>query len=649
MALVELSVVEQRYRAVLEVEAGVPVTEVAARFGVSRQSVHAWVRRYRAEGLAGLADRSRRPVSSPGQMSARVEAVVCELRREHPRWGPLRIVHEIARLGVEPVPSRMGVHRAPVRHGLIEPGRRRRRRAEFRRWERDEPMALWQMDIVGGVFLADGTECKVVTGVDDHSRFCVIASVVPRATGRAVCLAFAAALGEFGVPAEVLTDNGKQFTDRFGRGGEVLFDRICRDNGIVHRLTQPRSPTTTGKVERFHQSMRRELLDDAVPFDDLPAAREAVAAWRVDYDTLRPHQALGMACPADRFDTRAAQDEQELLPLRLPAAIRLAAVPAATEPAGVPEPAATDVPVAAAAEIKVWNGGAVEFDRTVPASGNMFVAGRQFWLGPAQAGVTVTFWADTDVIHLLNAGARIKSVRSHLSTADLTTLAARGARAAGPPPLPPAENGDAVEVDRTVNKDGNVGLGGRLVLAAEILRGRRGRHPDRTGHLDVLRPALAGAAADAAQPVHSRSGPCAARAAAGRATAPATDRADHRAAAGQQHRRRHGRRAEGRSGPSARRTGGHHPRRRHHPVHRTGRRRHPDRPADHHPARPQHQGSPAPQGRPMIPRASVKHVLGPKRQASPGTRHGRWRFRQMRSAVLAGAAGCWSWFEPPAR
>ncbi|SFP00188.1 Transposase InsO and inactivated derivatives [Actinomadura madurae] len=472
MGLVELSVVEQRYRAVLQVLAGVPVIEVAARFGVSRQSVHAWVKRYRAEGLAGLADRSRRPVSSPGQMSAQVEAVVCELRREHPRWGPVRIVHEIGRLGVVPVPSRMGVHRALVRHGLIEPGRRRRKREEFRRWEREEPMALWQMDIVGGVLLANGSECKVVTGVDDHSRFCVIAEVVPRATGRAVCLAFAAALREFGVPGEVLTDNGKQFTDRFGHGGEVLFDRICRDNGIVHRLTQPRSPTTTGKVERFHQSLRRELLDDAVPFDDLPAARAAVAGWVVEYNTRRPHQSLGMAFPADRFDTRTAQGEQELLPLRLPAAVRLAAVPPAAQEAEPADPAGTDVQ-AQAAQIRVWDGGAVEFERTVPASGNMFVAGRQFWLGPAQAGVTVTFWADTDVIHLLNAGSRIKSVRSHLSTADLTALAARGARKAGPPPLPPPEDGEAGEVDRTVNKDGNVGLGGRMVLAAEILRGRR--------------------------------------------------------------------------------------------------------------------------------------------------------------------------------
>ena len=110
----------------------------------------------------------------------------------------------------------------------------------------------------------------------------------------------------------------------------------------------------------------------------------------------------------------------------------------------------------------------------VPASGNLAVAGEQFWLGPARAGITVTFWADHDVIHLLVAGTRIKTVRSHLSTTDLARLAATGGRAAGPPPLPqPDAQGAAIEVDRVVSAGGTVGLAGRVVLAAEILAGRR--------------------------------------------------------------------------------------------------------------------------------------------------------------------------------
>jgi hypothetical protein len=124
------------------------------------------------------------------------------------------------------------------------------------------------IDIIGGVQLVDTRageirEAKLVTGVDDHSRFCVIAVVVERATSRAVCLAFALALARFRVPEEVITDNGKQFTDRFGKGGEVLFDKICRHNAITHRLTQPASPTATGKVERFKCAMRRLVVSPA--------------------------------------------------------------------------------------------------------------------------------------------------------------------------------------------------------------------------------------------------------------------------------------------------------------------------------------------------------------------------------------------------
>jgi hypothetical protein len=109
----------------------------------------------------------------------------------------------------------------------------------------------------------------------------------------------------------------------------------------------------------------------------------------------------------------------------------------------------------------------------VPPSGNLQVAGKQFWLGPARAGLTVTFWADTDVIHLLIAGHRVKSVRSHLSVVDLAVLTRTGGRPAGPPPLPASPMQGAIEVDRTVNRGGHVSLGQHIVLAAEILGGRR--------------------------------------------------------------------------------------------------------------------------------------------------------------------------------
>jgi transposase InsO family protein len=260
--LVEVSVVEQRYDAVKEVLAdGAQVAEVARRYGVARQTVHRWIARYRGGGLGALADRSHRPKGCPHQMPAAIEARVLEIRRVHDEWGPIRIRHALAREEVSPLPGRSSIYRALLRAGMIEARRRRRRKADYRRWERPASMELWQLDVMGRVFLADGTELKVVTGIDDHSRFCVLATLVPRATARRVCAAFAEAIRRYGVPEEVLTDNGKVFTARFGhRAAETLFDRICRENGITHRLTAVRSPTTTGKIERFHKTLRRELF-----------------------------------------------------------------------------------------------------------------------------------------------------------------------------------------------------------------------------------------------------------------------------------------------------------------------------------------------------------------------------------------------------
>jgi transposase InsO family protein len=298
----ELSVVEQRYQAVLAViRDGVPIVQVARRFDVSRQAIHRWLRWYESEGLPGLVDRSHRPPRCSHQMDPAVEVWVLEARRRNPDWGPRRLVHEASRTGVDPPPSRSGVYRALKRAGLIDPLARRRRDRRFKRWERGGALELWQMDVVGGVLLADGQECKVLTGIDDHSRFVVCAGVMARATSRAVCAHFAEAMGRHGVPQEILTDNGKVFTGRFGhKDTEVLFDRMCRENGIDHLLTAPRRPQTTGKIERFHRTLRQEFLTGRT-FGDLASAQAELDGWVLSYNTERPHSALAMATPATRF------------------------------------------------------------------------------------------------------------------------------------------------------------------------------------------------------------------------------------------------------------------------------------------------------------------------------------------------------------
>jgi transposase InsO family protein len=447
---------EYRYRAVREVLGGSPIGEVAERYGTTRQSLHSWRRRFEAEGMPGLTDRSRRPKSSPSRVDAEIETVICRLRREHPRWGARRIAFELGQRGAAQVPGRATIHRVLARNGLVKPQEQQHKR-QYRRWQRDAPMQLWQLDIVSGVPLSDGRSAKLVTGIDDHSRFIVIAAVVMVPSGRAVCEAFAAAMRRYGVPSEVLTDNGRQFTGRYTRPQpvEVLFERICRENGIVLRHGKPRSPTTTGKIERFHKSLRAELLDHVAPFESLEAAQAAIDGWVHAYNHQRPHQALEMAVPASRFRPNGSARE--------------VAVPAPTvQDDQVTLPWAEQGIVAP----PVPRGAAVEFEARVPPSGMLtIVSGRQaVSVRQGLAGRTLTIWADLHSIHLVLDGHVLRTVASRLLPQDLAFLAMRGARQAGPPPAqaaigrrdgkPVLAAGQAVEIDRKVQHDGHVTVNG---------------------------------------------------------------------------------------------------------------------------------------------------------------------------------------------
>jgi transposase InsO family protein len=379
----ELSVTEQRYQAVLAVISdGETVSSVAARYGVHRKTVHGWLARYESEGLEGLADRSHRPRSCPHQVDADVEAAIATMRSAHPGWGPRRLVFELARAGVDPVPSESAVYRALVRLNLIDPSGRRRRDRKWKRWERGVPMELWQMDVVGGFVLADGRRAKALTGVDDHSRFCVSAHLMLRESSPNVCDGLAAALRTYGVPGQILTDNGKVFTGRYNRPPvEVLFDRICRENGIEHLHTQPRSPTTTGKIERFHRALRTEFRTDRT-FLDLATAQAELDEWVHDYNHDRPHQALDMANPAARFLTG---HDAAITPLRPPADTGAAHRPNASRSDGT------------------W------VTRRASAVGVVCVSWQQVCLGVAAAGRPIDVWVTESVLQFYDGDQLLRT------------------------------------------------------------------------------------------------------------------------------------------------------------------------------------------------------------------------------------------------
>jgi transposase InsO family protein len=449
---------EYRYRAVREVLGGSPIGEVAARYGTSRQSLHAWRKRFELEGVPGLADRSRRPLTSPGRLPAEVEALICQMRREHPRWGARRITWELGLQGDGPVPGRATVHRVLARNGLVAVQAQQHERVD-KRWAREAPMHLWQLDLVGGVPLADGRECKMVTGIDDHSRFVVISAVVAVPSARAVCAAFTATMRRYGVPFEVLSDNGKQFTGRHTRPQpvEVLFERVCRENGVTQRLTKPRSPTTTGKIERWHKTLRRELLDHVAPFESLPAAQDAIDGWVHACNHQRPHRSLGMVTPASLFRPHGpSRDDQPAI------ASPPGPLPAEQLRVSVIEPPPAQPP----------GGAGAEFEIRVPPGGELtLVPGRQrVSVSQGLAGRTLTVRADLRTIHLLLDEHLLRTVASRLLPADLAFLAMRGARPAGPAPATAAiphrhgtpflAPGQAVEADRKVQRDGHVLIAG---------------------------------------------------------------------------------------------------------------------------------------------------------------------------------------------
>jgi transposase InsO family protein len=418
--LQELSVVEQRYLAVREVLDGAKVTDVATRYGVDRRTVHRWLVRYANEGLGALADRSSRPDRCPHQIAPEIEARIVALRRAHPAWGPRTILSKLRR-ELEHPPSRSSIYRCLVRHRLIDPKPRRRRPQDYKRWERSRPMELWQMDVMGSILLQDGTELKAITGIDDHFRFCVIAKLVQRATARPVCEALVEALSRHGVPDQILTDNAKVFTGRLAHEPTtVAFDRICVHNGIRHLLTAPYSPTTTGKIERLHKTIRKELLSERT-FASLEHAQAELDAWVRHYNADREHQAIGDVAPTRRFElvSRAGGEVVDPDP------------PAAEKPS--PRHGVT---------------------RRVDRAGRISILKHRYHVGRHLSGQRVRVESADGLLHVTHDGVLVAThARRHLAEdderMDRRTVAAR--------PAPPTTGG---EVLRKVDPSGSISFAG---------------------------------------------------------------------------------------------------------------------------------------------------------------------------------------------
>ena len=304
-----MSMMDQRYEFVrLATAGGVSVTALCLRFGISRQTGHQLLRRHQAEGLAGLEVRSRRPHHSPRRVSAVMEDQVLAVRTAHPAWGGRKIARRLADLGVCDVPSAATVTEVLRRHGRLDAAEGLRHRA-FQRFEREAPNQLWQMDFKGHFAIGSG-RCHALTVLDDHCRYALGIRACGDETDRTVRGQLTGLFGRYGLPDAILADNGAPWGSAgWGSAGwpEVRYTALgvwLLQLGIALLHGRPRHPQTQGKDERFHRTLDLEVLQHN-RFDDLAACQTAFDTWRTIYNEQRPHEALGLAVPASRYQASA--------------------------------------------------------------------------------------------------------------------------------------------------------------------------------------------------------------------------------------------------------------------------------------------------------------------------------------------------------
>ena len=268
--------------------------QLCRRFGISAKTLYRWLNRYRSEGPAGLTERSRRPHRSPSRTEPGMEAAVLAMRRENPVWGGRKIAASLERQGLSP-PAASTITEILRRHGqpMVAPGQK-----AWKRFEHAEPNALWQMDFKGDVAFGRG-RLHPLTVVDDHSRYAVVLQAADNERHQTVQDAVQAAFERYGLPEIILTDNGSPWGDPGERSLTKLGIWLI-EHGVAPWHSPPYHPQNHGKNERFNRTLKAELLDGRV-FDDLEHAQRAFDAWRHHYNHHRPHDALKLAVPADRY------------------------------------------------------------------------------------------------------------------------------------------------------------------------------------------------------------------------------------------------------------------------------------------------------------------------------------------------------------
>lgn len=307
------------------------LSRLCRRFGIARATAYKWLARYREGGDEALADRSRRPHTSPTRTPPEIERAVLDLREAHPAWGGRKIHRVLQRSLGRRAPAAATVTGILRRHGcLLE----RPPPRDYVRFEASAPNDLWQMDFKGDFLLGDGARCYPLTITDDHSRFALCVEACADQRRETVEGRLTTAFARYGLPRRVLCDNGPPWgtvweTDGAGRWrwrctrlGAWLIRR-----GVTLTHGRPYHPQTQGKQERFHRTLGEEVVAGAeggLAFGDAAACQARFDAWRSVYNEVRPHEALELEVPASRYrvSRRAAPSQEPVVEYDIGVAVR---------------------------------------------------------------------------------------------------------------------------------------------------------------------------------------------------------------------------------------------------------------------------------------------------------------------------------------
>lgn len=306
----EVSTMSLRHEfVVLAASEGVNMSALCRRFGISPKTGYKWLARYQEAGVEALADRSRRPRTSPSQTAPDMARAILRLRDRHPAWGARKLDTRLRVLGYRDVPCPSTIQAILLRSGRIAPAESAKHQP-WTRFEHAAPNQLWQMDFKGHFALSQG-RCHPLTVLDDHSRFALGLYACADERGATVQERLTRVFRRYGLPERMTMDNGSPW----GSDAEHLYTPLTvwlirLAIGVGH--SRPFHPQTQGKDERFHRTLAVELLRGP-PFRDLDQCQRRFDAWRALYNLERPHEALGMATPASRY-----QPSPRSFPERLP-------------------------------------------------------------------------------------------------------------------------------------------------------------------------------------------------------------------------------------------------------------------------------------------------------------------------------------------